>query len=83
MGLPAARAGSHLPPFCGGLLVKFHRYLHDMSTLCLLKIQDGGSIVKPGTVERGDTHSSFLAAPQALLTPVPAPENGPWTPVPL
>lgn len=30
------KAGTGLPPFCGRLLVKFHRRLHDMSTLCLL-----------------------------------------------
>lgn len=80
-GLPAVRASTHLPPFCGRLLVKFHRHLHDMSTLCLLKLQWGGRgpDVRSSTVKKGDTHSQW---PPALLAPVPAPECRPCTPVP-
>lgn len=63
MKLPAVGVSTHLPPFCGRLLVKFHRLLHDMSTLCLLKTQDGGPDVRLSRVKKGDTHSSFLGAP--------------------
>lgn len=82
MELPAVGVGTHLPPFCGRLLVKFHRRLHDMSTLCLLKIQDGGPDARLSRVKKGDTHPHSLWPP-ALLVPLPAPECGLWTPVPL
>lgn len=77
MGLPAVGASTHLLPlFCGRLLVKFHRCLHDMTTLCLLKIQDGSPDVR--------RHPLLIpSGPPAFLAPGPASECGPWTPVPL
>lgn len=55
MELPVMGASTHLPPLCRRLLFKFHRLLHDMSALCLLRIQDRGPDVRPSTDKRQET----------------------------
>lgn len=79
MELPAVRASTHLPLFCGRLLLKFHGGLHDMSNLENTR----WGFRCQAQQSRRETPTPHSSWPPALLVPVPAPECGLWTPVSL
>lgn len=70
-------AGAGLPPLCRRLLFfKFHRLLHDMSALCLLRIQDG--VQMSGRAQTRDGRRPFLIS-SGPCTPGPCAYSRVWS----